>query len=118
MSESQHSEKTPSGNSLKTIFINEEGELRSGWRLVVFLFIYAIATQLIGGLFFLLGTLVPAFRNVLRPPENSPDSGWTGVLQFGLITLVSLFSALIANGVCARWLERRSFASTGFQFHK
>jgi membrane protease YdiL (CAAX protease family) len=118
MSESQHSEKTPSGNSLKTIFINEEGELRSGWRLVVFLFIYAIATQLIGGLFFLLGTLVPAFRTLLRPPENSPDTGWTGVLQFGLLTLVSLFSALIANGVCARWLERRSFASTGFQFHK
>lgn len=118
MSESQHSEKNPSGNSLKTIFINEEGELRSGWRLVVFLFVYAIATQLIGGFVFLLGILIPALRNLLGSADNSTNAGWTDVLQFGLINLVSLLSVLIANGVCARWLERRSFASTGFQFHR
>jgi uncharacterized protein len=118
MSESQNSEKSPSGNPLKTIFINEEGELRSGWRVVVFLLVFAIATQLIGGLFFLLGVLIPAFRNLLSSPYDSQNAGWTGVLQFGLLNLVSLLSVLIANGVCARWLERRTFASTGFQFHQ
>jgi uncharacterized protein len=118
MSESQNSEKSPSGNPLKTIFINEERELRSGWRVVVFLLVFAIATQLIGGLVFLFGVLIPAFRNLLSSPYNSLNTGWTGVLQFGLLNLVSLLSVLIANGVCARWLERRSFASTGFQFHK
>jgi membrane protease YdiL (CAAX protease family) len=69
-------------------------------------------------LVFLLGILIPTFRNLLRPPENSMNAGWTQVLQFGLLNVVSLLSVLIANGVCARWLERRSFASTGFQFHK
>ncbi len=118
MSESQHSEKNPSGSSLKTIFINDEGELRCGWRVVVFLLIFAIALQLIGGLVFLLSVFIPAFRNLLTSPDNSINAGWAEVLQFGLINTVSLLAVLIANGICARWLERRSFASTGFQFHK
>jgi uncharacterized protein len=118
MSESQHSEHPASGNSLKNLFTNGEGELRSGWRLTVFLLVFAISLQIIGGSVFLLGVLVPALRNLLKAPDASTASSWVDVLPFGMLNLISFLSVLIANGVCARWLERRSFASTGFQFHR
>jgi membrane protease YdiL (CAAX protease family) len=118
MSESQYSENNSSANPIKTIFINKEDELRSGWRIVIFLVVFAIVTQLIGGAIYVLGILVPAFRNLLQPPDNSTSSGWEDVMRFGVLSLVSFLSVLIANAVCARWLERRSFLSTGFQLHK
>jgi membrane protease YdiL (CAAX protease family) len=118
MSESQYSENNSSTNPIKAIFINKEAELRSGWRIVVFLIIFAIVAQLIGGFIFVLGVFVPAFRHLLQAPADSVSSAWEEVLRFGILNLVSLLSVLIANAISAIWLERRSFASTGFQVHK
>lgn len=118
MSESHNSEKNPFLTFIKNLFINDENELRCVWRIVVFLVVLVIAAQLIGGFVFLLGVLIPNFRNLLQHSDQSENGGWIDVFQFGLLNLISLFSVLIANGVCARWLEHRRFASTGFQFHK
>jgi uncharacterized protein len=117
MSQSPHTNAPSPGNSLKSLFINQEGELRSGWRVAIFILIFAICLQLIGGAIFLLGVLLPAIRNLLQAPTSSL-SPQQQVLYFGMFNLVSFCSVLIANAICARWLERRSFASTGYQFHK
>lgn len=118
MSQSPYSENNSPANPIKAIFVNKEGELRSGWRIGIFLIIYILAVQLIGGSVFLLGILVPALRGLLQATDVATSSGWDDVLRFGVLNLISLLSVLIANGICARLLERRSFTSTGFQFHK
>jgi uncharacterized protein len=118
MSQSRHSETPSSGNPLKTIFINREGELRSGWRIVIFLLITIILFQLLAGLFAILGILIPVITQLLKPMDTSESGGWVDVARMGFFTVLTFIPILIANGICARWLERRSFASTGFQFHK
>jgi uncharacterized protein len=118
MSESQYPDNHSSNNSIKALFFNKEDELRSGWRIGIFLFVFIIAAQLIGGSVILLGILVPAFRGLLQVSDSTTGSSWEEVLRFGVVNLVSLLSVFIANAVSARWLERRTFASTGFQFHK
>jgi uncharacterized protein len=118
MSQSRHSENPSSSNPLKTLFINKEGELRSGWRVAVFLLITFILFQLFAGFFAVLGILIPAIKELLKPMEVSESGGWMDVYRMGFFTLLTFIPILVANGICARWLERRSFASTGFQFHK
>jgi membrane protease YdiL (CAAX protease family) len=105
-------------HSVKSIFINPESELRSGWRVAVFLLAFVIAAQLIGGSVFILSVLLPSLRPLLEAPNLSETGSRIDLYRLGLINTVSLLSALIANAVCARWLEHRSFASTGYQFHK
>lgn len=105
-------------SALKTLFVNAEGEWRSGWRVIMFLLVLALAAQLIGGTVFILSLLFPALRDFLQPPDASANGGWIDIFRLGLLNSVSLLSVLIANGVCARLLERRTVASTGFQLHK
>jgi membrane protease YdiL (CAAX protease family) len=107
-----------SANSIKKIFVNRENELRSGWRIGIFLLVFVIAAQLIGGLIVVCSILFPALRLLLQPYDLSENGALIDVYRLGMINTVSLLALLFANGVCARWLERRRFASTGFQFHK
>jgi membrane protease YdiL (CAAX protease family) len=118
MSDALNPNKHSFADSIKKLFLNNENELRSGWRVLVFLFVFAVATQLFGGLVFVFGALFPAFRNLLGATGNEANAVWANLLQFGVLNLISFLSVLLANGVCARWLEHRSFASTGFQFHQ
>src|SRR5215212_8451247 len=106
MSESQYPDNHSSASSIKALFFNKEDELRSGWRIGVFLFVFIIAAQLIGGSVILLGILIPAFKGLLQVPANDTSSGWEEVLRFGVVNLVSLLSVLIANAISAKWLER------------
>jgi uncharacterized protein len=118
MSQSTHSDNPSSGNPIKTLFTNQEGELRSGWRIVVFLLIAFTLFQLLAILFAVLGILIPLIRELLKPPLVTESGGWIDVARMGFFTILTFIPILIANAICARWLERRSFASTGFQFHK
>jgi CAAX protease family protein len=93
---------------LQQIFINPTGRLRSGWRLLIFLFayisillllttllrfIYAIAIQIAPGL-----RLGPYFENV----------------AFRLIFLVA---ALLVGFLCTRWLEGLPWRALGLSPH-
>ena len=101
--------------TVKYVFINREGELRCGWRILLFIFAYQILFWLIGGSVAILGILIPAIRKLLHP------QGEVGTMYLGsfiLTQMVSLLAVLGANALGARFLEHRSFASTGYKFHK
>ena len=90
------------------IFINNENELRSGWRVLVFVFCFAIAAALLTGLTMAFAALFPSL-NYLRREEL--------VLLAGS-NLSNLAAALIASAVCAGVLERRRLGSVGFKLHR
>lgn len=103
--------------TIRDYFFNDENELRSVWRVFVFILVYQVVFLLLGSLLAVLGILLPSLRNLLNALGNPATSGLPYLTSFGVINLLALFATLGANGICARWLERRSFASTGFQFH-
>ena len=103
-------------NTARDIFINKEGELRSGWRVIAFFLAFAVCLMLLGVLTSVAGMLIPALGRLLVAQESP---GLAGVMfRSGLSQALSLVSALAASALCARLLERRSFASTGFKLHK
>ena len=51
---------------VRKVFINGEGELRSGWRALAFIFIFIVAAIIINGLLDAVASLFPAFRNLQR----------------------------------------------------
>jgi uncharacterized protein len=100
------------------IFKNNEGELRSGWRVLIFFAVYQVAFLLLDGFLLLLGALSPNLKTLLRTGTDTDNPGWFELFGFMLINIESLVAVLAANAICARWLERRSFLSTGFKPHK
>jgi membrane protease YdiL (CAAX protease family) len=100
------------------IFINNEGELRSGFRAVAFIFTFILAAVLINGLLDALATLSPAFRNLQRPPGISEGASAHVIFYQVVGQLTNLAAALIASALCARILERRGLASVGYKPHR
>ena len=106
------------GRTVKNFFFNNENELRCWWRVLAFILILQIAFWIIGGLVGVFAVLIPEFRTFLTSGLDPQNNGWSSHLAQGLTVLVSLSAVLLANGISARYLEHRTFASTGFQFHK
>ena len=103
------------------IFKNGEGELRSGWRILIYLLLFQILTLLIGGVVASLGGIITGDHRLrldllLEPPSNEPVTG-RGLAAVILNRTVLLVAALAASAVCARLLESRSFASVGYKLH-
>jgi len=115
VAESVATEKQRLPSGIKSLFINGESELRSGWRVLIFVFTWQILFWIIGGSVAVVGILIPAVRNFLQPHGRG---SFLTLISFALTQIISLLAVLGANALCARFLERRRFASTGFQFHK
>jgi membrane protease YdiL (CAAX protease family) len=105
--------------SAKKIFINEEGELRCGWRIAAFVICFILAAIITAGIFDTMTLLIPSLRPLTVEPSDSREylSGRE------LIYLISsraanLVAVVVATVVCARLLERRSFGSVGFKLHQ
>jgi membrane protease YdiL (CAAX protease family) len=103
------------------IFKNGEGELRSGWRILIYLFLFLIFAFLVGGLVAALGGVITGSNRLrldllLEPSSNEPVTG-QGLTTIIMNRSVNLVGALAASAVCARLLERRSFASVGYKLH-
>ena len=103
------------------IFKNGEGELRSGWRVLIYLILFQILTILIGVIVAALGGVITGSNRlmielILEPLSNEPVT-WQGLAVVMLNRSVLLVAALVASAVCARLLERRSFASVGYKLH-
>jgi membrane protease YdiL (CAAX protease family) len=90
------------------IFINDENELRSGWRVLAFVICFIIVELLLAGLTKAFATLFPSLEYLSRQE----------LIHLGVVNVRDLAAALIASAVCARVLERRSLASVGFRLHR
>src|SRR5215831_2504246 len=102
-------------SGLRRVFINREGELRSGWRVVAFVVCVYILSRLIGGMVYLIGIFLPPVRNFIQPgPGEQP---FHALLRFGLESAISLASAVLATHICASRLEYRTCGSVGLMLH-
>jgi membrane protease YdiL (CAAX protease family) len=92
---------------LHKIFINEFGRLRSGWRVVLFVFaLFAIS--------FLLVTALRAVYFGLQSVTRIPNARFTAEVVY---RLGSLAAVLAAGYICARFLEDLPWRSLGLTLH-
>jgi len=90
------------------IFVNDESELRSGWRVLAFFISFIIVELLLAGLTKAFATLFPSLEHLSRHE----------LIHLGVVNVRDLAAALIASAICARALERRSLGSVGFRLHR
>ncbi|PYP89559.1 MAG: hypothetical protein DMF61_02500 [Blastocatellia bacterium AA13] len=101
--------------SVRYLFMNDEHELRSGWRLLIFIFVSFALQLLFSGIVGTLAVLSPALRFYL---QLSPDAGVGRILIFYVLgSTINLGAILVSSLLCARLLERRGLASVGYKFH-
>src|SRR4051812_39090721 len=107
-----------SGGTLRNFFINEEGELCSVLRVLAFCVLFSIAAWLLYFCAVLLSLLCPPLSFLTGGASLSADRlSNHELIALGFGQLVNLAAALAASWACARFLERRSFASIGYKFH-
>lgn len=94
--------------SLRNIFINQVGRLRSGWRVAGFILAF-IAVSLV-----LITVLRVGFVVILAAVPRLPHSGFIAdmIYRIGL-----LLSALVAGYLCVRFLEGLPWRSLGLTLH-
>jgi uncharacterized protein len=103
----------------RNIFINDERELRSGWRVLVFVIFFIIALSLLDGFTRAVVILFPSLSFIrYGEPTASEHLSNLDLVSLYLTQLVSFAAALIATWACARLLERRSLASVGYKPHR
>ncbi len=93
---------------LRTLFINQLGRLRSGWRLLIFAILNFIAL-------FLFTTGARVFYAIAI--RVAPTREINDFLSNMIYRCVVLAAALAAGYVCARWLEGLPWRSLGLWFH-
>src|SRR5919205_515893 len=118
---SNHPDRPPKSvvDSLIAVFINDEKELRSGWRMFLFFLAFALAIMLFKGVTDTLARLIPALRFLgAEPLPDAPVISKARLLAMLIAQVEILAAAFVASAVCARWLERRTLASVGFKLHR
>ena len=101
----------------KYIFINEEGEFRSGWRVLAFFICFIICTALLFSLTRAFATLFPSLSSLVIEP-SSEYINRDVLIYLGVSNARNLAAAALSSAICAKILERRSFGSIGFRFHR
>jgi membrane protease YdiL (CAAX protease family) len=100
------------------IFMNEEGELRSGWRVLAFCFLFILAEMLLTGLIRVTAAVFPGVGFIAREGSELDGVSVRGIAVLYVDAIRDLGAAVISSGFCARRLERRSLASVGFKLHR
>lgn len=93
---------------LRSVFINQFGRLRSGWRFVLYIFAFLAAS-----LFFVTGLRV-VFVVGREFGPSIPHAAYYADLAF---RITSLLAALVAGYLCARVLEGLPWRSLGLTLH-
>lgn len=93
---------------MRTIFINDFGRLRSGWRTLIFVLAFF-------AVFFLVATLIRGIYLVIH--EFGPASSLAAFIADLIFRFVMLTAALGAGYLCARFLEGLPWRSLGLTFH-
>lgn len=105
------------GHLFMRIFINDEKELRAGWRVVCFIMAVATAMTLITGVIAGLAILFPSIRQLLSEYQLQA-TGISSMAGFAVDRMSLLAGALAATAVCARLLEKRTASSVGYKLHR
>ncbi|HEY6330287.1 MAG TPA: type II CAAX endopeptidase family protein [Blastocatellia bacterium] len=118
------SDPNPALNTVLTrVFMTDEGEFRSGWRVFAFVMCLAVVALLVNAfLQAILGLVAPSLNAIVYPPpsQESQSAAQLSVnaklLGQGAGSFIDLICAAIASAACAHFLEHRSFGSIGFAF--
>ena len=94
---------------MRKIFINDFGRLRSGWRLLLYIFAFIAATFLIT----IALRTVYAVVVAAAPPVPHSDFVFEIIYRIGLLA-----AALVAGYFCARLLEELPWRSLGLTLHQ
>jgi membrane protease YdiL (CAAX protease family) len=94
---------------LHQVFINPTGRLRSGWRLLVFILVFAASL-------FLIGTALRLFYAVAIQIVPNPRLG--DYLENILFRVTFLAASLVAAFICTRWLEGLPWRAIGLSLHQ
>lgn len=90
------------------LFVNASGQLRSAWRLVIFVVVYLI----------ILFLLTSAVRLLYAFAINAvPERIGRDYFQNPVFRLMLLIAALAAGYICTRWLEGLPWRALGLWFH-
>jgi membrane protease YdiL (CAAX protease family) len=89
------------------IFINERGRVRSGWRLLIFLILFLLASLAVDALFIPLLGSHDAARQFFR-------SVWGNVIGRALVIVIATF----VGWLCGRVLEDLPFRALGWALHR
>src|SRR2546425_10275390 len=100
------------------VFMNDESELRCGWRVLAFFFFFIVALSLLTGLTKAFTTLFPSLDFLFVEPSASEYLSRNGLIYLGVSNVRNLAAAAVASAICARALERRSLGSVGFRRHR
>ncbi len=100
------------------IFINEEGEFRSGWRVLAFLTCFIIVALLLTGLTKSFEALFPSLDFLSVEPSGPEHLSAHELIYLGVNNVRNLAAASLSSVVCARVLEHRHFGSVGFRLHR
>src|SRR5437762_9295942 len=94
--------------TLRQVFINDFGRLRSGWRLLLFVVSFIAASLLVTSVVRAFYALVLA----TAPPISHAEFVAQVIFRIGLLT-----AALGSGYLCARLLEGLPWKSLGLTFH-
>lgn len=101
----------------QVIFMNAEGELRCGWRILTFIVLFSASSMLLRSFAVALAGVLPSFSSVVTPPKLSGTATTETLVSFAVDRVLSLTATVAATVICARLLERRSFGSVGYKLH-
>jgi membrane protease YdiL (CAAX protease family) len=94
--------------SLRQIFINPAGRLRSGWRVLIFVLLLVLISLVLGY----------AVRLVVAvEPQLGPGGSVEQFVQNVVFRLLILIPAVVAGLICNRWLEGLPWRALGLWFH-
>jgi len=102
----------------RRIFMNDESELRCGWRVLAFVFVFIVAEMLLAGLIKVAGILFPAFSFISDQRISGEGLNARRVALLYVDAVRDLGAALISTVICAHALELRSLGSVGYKLHR
>jgi membrane protease YdiL (CAAX protease family) len=94
--------------TLRQVFINPVGRLRSGWRVLIFLSIFIVISIVLG---------FAATKSSQLAIRLAPSRSVAHYLENLIIRSVLLTAALVAGYLCTRWLEGLPWRALGLWFH-
>lgn len=99
------------------VLINDEDELRCGWRVLAFVAFVIVLELLFAGIIKTFGILFPSISFIAEPPQTGGDTTPRILVAVFIDAGRDFAAALVATLLASRLLERRSLASVGFKFH-